>query len=363
MNGTQITNALVWLGPRQMEWQQVAAAALTPGQVRIEVQAVGICGSELSGYLGHNSLRVPPLVMGHEFSGVVQEVGAGAEAAAGDVLSVGDRVVVNPLLTCGECDFCLSGHDNLCEQRALIGAHLPGAFADSVVVPAAACLPLADSVDFLSGSLAEPLACAVRAVSLAAGGDALGGSASASPGGSGRGKSRGSLRVIGAGPIGLLCALVAKRSGFDEVSIYDPNEVRMALAARWGIAGSSQDASPANAAIDAVGLEATRKSAIAAVRRGGTAVFIGLHSPQAVFDGNDLARDEKVVRGCFAYTKSNFASAVALLEEELVPAVDEWVVVRDLSAGRASFEELTGPDPASVKIVLRPDGADWRLDA
>jgi len=338
-----------------MAWREVPRSDPAAGEVRVKVQAVGICGSELSGYLGHNSLRTPPLVMGHEFSGVVEEVGA--PAAAGP--AVGARVVVNPLIGCGECGDCRGGHENLCLQRALIGAHRAGAFADSVVVPAAACLPLPAAVDFLTGSLAEPLACAVRAVSLAAGGDA----------------SRRSLRIIGAGPIGLLCSLVAQNSGFDEVSVHDPNERRVALAVAWGSAGSSLDGDSAgssqgvaDAAIDAVGLEVTRQAALSAVRRGGTAVFVGLHAPQAAFDGNDLVRDEKVVRGCFAYTRHDFARAVALLEEGLVPPVEEWVTVRDLADGRACFEELTGPDPArtrpaNVKIVLRPSGADWRLEA
>ncbi|HZJ09475.1 MAG TPA: alcohol dehydrogenase catalytic domain-containing protein, partial [Trueperaceae bacterium] len=108
-------NALVWLGPREMALRETALPRLPADHVRLKVQAVGICGSELSGYLGKNSLRVPPLVMGHEFSGVVEEIGA-AVADVADV-AVGDRVVVNPLLTCGECGYCLSGHENLCQQR------------------------------------------------------------------------------------------------------------------------------------------------------------------------------------------------------------------------------------------------------
>lgn len=339
-----MNNALVWLGPQEMAWREIAEAPLEPGEVRLEVQAVGICGSELSGYLGHNSLRVPPLVMGHEFSGVVRELGPGAE------LSPGDRVVVNPLLTCGECDYCRGGLENLCAERALIGAHLPGAFAESAVVPAAACLPLSDEIDFLSGSLAEPLACAVRAVSLAIGGG-LGGAAG--------GGSSGSLHIIGAGPIGLLCGLVARHAGVGAVSIHDTNEERLALAAGWGLT-PEVPGTPVDAVIDAVGLEATRAAGIAAVRRGGTVVFIGLHSAQAAFDGNDLIRDEKVVKGCFAYTRADFARAVALLAEGLVPPPAEWVEVRDLADGGASFEELTGAAPSSVKIVLRPSGAEWR---
>lgn len=334
----QRMNALVWLGPREMQWREVPEAGLAAGEVRLRVEAAGICGSELSGYLGKNSLRVPPLVMGHEFCGVVVEVGEGVDMTAGD------RVVVNPLLSCGRCDPCRSGRENLCLERALIGAHRPGGFAERVVVPASACSPLPPALDFVAGALCEPLACAVRAVSLAA---------------SGR-PSPGSLHVVGAGPIGSLCALLGTSAGFEQVTIFDPNPARMAVAEAWGLTGSAEGQHAADAIIDAVGLEATRREAVAAVRRGGTVVFVGLHSPATAFDGNELVRDEKVVRGCFAYTRADFARALEILAEGFVPAPSGWVEVRELEGGRVSFEELTGPSPASLKIVLRLGGAKGR---
>jgi threonine dehydrogenase-like Zn-dependent dehydrogenase len=104
--------AIVWLGPREMELQDLAEPAPGEGEVLLRVGAVGICGSELSGYLGHNSLRVPPLVMGHEFAGEVVTRGAGVSE-----LAPGDRVIVNPLVSCGVCDRCRSGAENLCSRR------------------------------------------------------------------------------------------------------------------------------------------------------------------------------------------------------------------------------------------------------
>lgn len=100
---------VVWNGPRKMEVEELVEPVPGVGEVLLSVGAVGICGSELSGYLGENSLRVPPLVMGHEFSGTVAEVGQ-------DVASLrpGDRVVVNPLITCGVCPLCRRGLENLC---------------------------------------------------------------------------------------------------------------------------------------------------------------------------------------------------------------------------------------------------------
>lgn len=353
--------ALVWQGPRRMALERVPLPEPGPGEVRLRVAAVGICGSELSGYLGHNALRVPPLVMGHEFAGVVDEVGppgggdqdSGAAPAMSGVgtgvapgapeppraPAVGDRVVVNPLVSCGRCAYCASGRANLCRQRRLVGAHRPGAFAGAVVVPAASCLPLPEGVDLVTGSLAEPLACAVRAVRLAGAGP----------------DSR--VRVIGAGPIGLLCALVARHAGAAEVTVHDPNRSRAAVAASWGLDAPDAPPEPGEAVIDAVGLEATRRQALATLEPGGTAVFVGLHEASAAFDGNDLVREEKTVRGCFAYAPGDFARALALLGGGLLPARGDWLSVRALAEGKEAFDELVDTRPSVVKVVLRPEGA------
>lgn len=365
--------ALVWHGPRRMALERVPVPEPGPDEVRVRVAAVGICGSELSGYLGYNALRVPPLVMGHEFTGVVEAVGPGggvpAAAAGGGQAgvaasvdrgrgstppAVGTRVVVNPLVRCGACGYCRDGRANLCQERALVGAHRPGAFADTVVVPASACLELPDDVDFVLGSMVEPLACAVRATRLA-------------------GVDAGSrVRVLGAGPIGLLCALVAREAGARqagarevgaggagarEVTIHDPNRQRAAVASAWGLSAPDEGPEPGTVVIDAVGLEATRRQAVRTLERGGTAVFVGLHEPAAAFDGNDLVRDEKVVRGCFAYAPEDFERALSLLSSGLLPEPGPWLSVRNLADGQAAFDELIDTKPSVVKIVLRPEGA------
>lgn len=347
--------ALVWLGPRRMTLDGVALPEPGPGEVRVRVEAVGICGSELSGYLGHNALRVPPLVMGHEFAGVVDAVGsavaegAGASSEAGTgrrdaapagrsgAPVMGARVVVNPLLSCGHCGACRAGRANLCARRALVGAHRPGAFAEAVVVPANACLTLPDAVDAVAAAMVEPLACAVRATRLAGVGP----------------ETR--LRVLGAGTIGLLCALVARAAGAAEVSIVDPNRARVAVGEAWGLDAPTGAPDLGDAVIDAVGLEATRVRAVELLERGGTAVFVGLHEPSTRFDGNELVREEKVVRGSFAYAPDDFARALELITGGFLPPPGAWRSERPLAAGPASFEELIDGDPGVVKIVLRPE--------
>lgn len=327
--------ALVWHGPRAMTLEEVERPKPRAHEVRLHVDAVGICGSELSGFLGENALRVPPLVMGHEFAGTVDAVGTSVTD-----LQPGDRVVVNPLSSCGTCARCLAGVANLCDRRALIGAHVPGAFAEAVTVPAASCTPLPTGVDAVQASLAEPLACAVRAVRLAGNVEGM------------------RVRVIGAGPIGLFVALVARAERASHVTIHDPNRSRAALAEVWGI--EAPDAPPAtgDVVVDAVGRVATRSIALEALDRGGTAVFVGLHHPDTTFDANALVRDEKVVRGSFAYTPGDFAAAVEHLVLGTVPRYDDaWLSQRTLADGPAAFAELIDTQPPFAKIVLRPGRA------
>ena len=145
--------ALIWHGPRSITLGQIPEPESRPGHAIARVEAVGICGSELSGYLGESSIRKPPLVMGHEFCRRVEEV------PAGHGLVRGQRVTVNLLISCDECSACHRGAQNLCARREVIGAHRPGAFADLVAVPIGNCYPVFSEMPPATAALAEPLAC------------------------------------------------------------------------------------------------------------------------------------------------------------------------------------------------------------
>jgi L-iditol 2-dehydrogenase len=336
--------ALVWLGPRQMELVEVPRPAPGYGEVLLRVQAVGICGSELSGFLGHNSLRHPPLVMGHEFSGQVVECGKGVN------LIPGARVGVNPLVTCGHCAMCRRGLDNLCLSRSLVGAHRPGAFAEFVAVPARNCHALPDGIDYVGASLLEPLACSLRTVELAA----L--------------EPMERVVVLGAGAIGLLALCCARRAGAAAVAVVDTNPHRLALASAWGadrvIDAREEDPLVALAefsggdgvdvAIDAVGMTVTRRQAVRALRRGGRAVMIGLHEAESALEINEIVRNETTVLGSFGYTSLTFERALAMVVRGDVLPEPNWLEVRDLSTGPASFAELIDTPVSVAKIVLRP---------
>ncbi len=337
--------AVIWLGPRQMEVQEVSGPVPVAGEVTIKVEAVGICGSELSGYLGQNSLRVPPLIMGHEFSGRVEALG---EDMTG--LNVGDLVTVNPLITCGKCAFCQQGLENLCTQRKLIGAHRSGAFAEFVTVPAVNCIPLPSTFNVVSGSLAEPLACGVR---------------SALVGGVGQGSR---VLIIGAGTIGLMCLAAVRKAGGNVTLISDVHPGRLATAAAWG-AEATCDARTADTvtlahelteglgvdvAMDAVGSDVTRRTAVKAVRAGGSVVLVGLHAAESPFEANYMVRSEIHVTGSFAYTHANFAQAVEMLLAGDIQPSAQWLEERSLVDCAAAFAQLVDAPSAAAKIVLRP---------
>jgi threonine dehydrogenase-like Zn-dependent dehydrogenase len=339
--------ALVWEAPRTMVMRDQVMPAPGPDEALIKVAFAGICGSELSGYLGHNALRVPPLVMGHEFSGELVALGDGARAAS-PALAEGQLVTVNPMVTCGQCRFCHGGRSQLCPARKLIGAHRAGAFAEYVAVPVASVHPLPAGMSLHIGALAEPVAVAVRIAALAgplAGERAL---------------------IIGAGPIGLLALQTLLLAGAEQVFVSDLEPARLEMAAALG--GSVVDARSEDAVqhirahteqegvaltVDAVGTARTRAQCVAATRSAGRLILSGLHEESSQMPAAEIIRREITVQGCFCYTDADFARAVALLDQGAV-RLDPWVVEEPLAAGGGWFERLIDAPGAVAKVLLTP---------
>ena len=336
--------AAIWQGPRAMTVEEIPRPEAAADEILLRIGFAGICGSELSGYLGQNSLRRPPLIMGHEFTGTIAAVGASVTD-----FGVGERVTVNPMVPDGTCVMCRNGHENLCLNRSLIGAHRPGAFAEYVAVPAKAAYRLPDTLDDLTGTLVEPLACAVRAVSLA-------------------GVTVGSRVVImGAGPIGLMALAVARRAGASMLAIVDVNPARLAVARGWGathainpaaddlaaIVGAATGGLGCDCAIDAVGLPVTRRQAVAAVRPDGRAIFLGLHEDETSLPINTIVRSEISIQGSFCYSQRNFTAAIDLLADGFLPDPESWLTIRGLDETDASFAQLIDAPADITKIVLR----------
>jgi threonine dehydrogenase-like Zn-dependent dehydrogenase len=310
-----------------------------PGEVLVKVTRVGICGSELQGYLGRNSLRKPPLVMGHEFAGVV------ARAAGG--FSEGTRVTVNPLYSCGTCGYCTHGRENLCASRGLIGVHRPGAFAEFVVVPEGCLYVLPEALDDTKASLAEPVAVGMRAIRLGA----------VRPGSH--------VVIFGFGSLGLSAFWAARQAGAEKIAVVDVNPYRLGEAKAQGaddvvdartvsvsaLIGIFANESRPEVAIDAVGNQSVRAQAIRVVRNGGIVVFLGLHEDESLLPVNEMVRREVEARGCFAYTKGDFQAALDLLSEGEYP-VGSWLQEYPLSDGAMAFRRLLEPEVEAIKIVL-----------
>lgn len=339
--------ALVWQAARQMIMQNEPEPKATGDEIVIRVGHAGICGSELSGYLGHNALRVPPLIMGHEFAGEIVELGPLVPQLRSD-LQVGALVTVNPLWYCGDCPACRAGVNQLCVNRRLLGAHLPGAFAQFVSAPAKLAHLLPEGMDTRSGALTEPAGCAVRIAELAgtvADTDCL---------------------VIGAGPIGLLSLQMLRFQGAARVFIAELDAARLNMGVDLGgIPLQPQDVDPVAAvldatagagvtvAVDAVGTAQTREQCVAAARASGTIILSGLHEETSAMPVANMIRSEIVARGSFAYTPANFARGLELLAESAL-RLDPWIHEAPLAEGGLWFERLIEAPGAVAKVLLTP---------
>lgn len=340
--------SLVWEAPRRMDMREQADPTPAAGEVIIEVAYAGICGSELSGYLGHNALRVPPLVMGHEFAGTVVAT-SNAATASGKTLETGQHVAINPMVYCGTCRYCAAGTVHLCANRSLIGASRPGAYARYVAVPGKMVLPLNDGYSLRIAALTEPAAVAVHIGEIAgniAGDDVL---------------------IVGAGPIGLLALQVLLANGARQVFISDLGAERLAMAEQLGgialdphscdVIGTVRDATSgygAAVAIDAVGTAQTRATCVAGLRSAGVCVFSGLHEETSAVPASDIIRREIVVRGSFCYTPANFDRAIDDLAHGAL-RLDPWIIEAPLRDGGMWFDRLLEAPGNVAKVLLVPE--------
>jgi alcohol dehydrogenase len=326
--------ALVYTKPLEVTYREEPDPAAPAGEALVRVDAVGICGSDMHGYHGHDPRRVPPLVLGHEAAG---EIVAGR--------GKGRRVVLNPLVTCGRCDYCLGGRANLCSERKLIGMNRQGAFAELIAMPEGNLLDVPAGMSATAAALTEPAATALHAMH-------LGLRALARP------LSEAPVLVLGGGSVGLLSALWAQAMGGRRVLLGETNALRRASVGEAGVeaydpAATQPDHDAFDLVIDAVGAATTRQTAIRAARPGGVFVHIGLMGSTGETDWRKITLQEVTVIGTYTYTAVDLtASATALHEGRLGKLA--WVEERPLSEGARAFADLDHGRAAAAKIVLRP---------
>lgn len=330
--------ALVYTGTEQTEYREELAPEPGPGEALVEVEAVGICGSDMHAWHGHDPRRVPPLILGHEASGRVLEGGSPETPS-------GTRVALNPLIACGACAPCQSGRSNLCPNREMVGMRRPGAFAERVAIPVRNLIPVPDGLDPAHAALTEPCATAWHGLVLAA---------------------RASWRplpecralVIGGGSVGLLAALILSAWGARSLRLAETNPLRRETVAKAGIEtfdpiAHSAAAESVDLVFDAVGAQATRAAAIAAVKPGGVIAHVGLLDWAGELDARTLTLSEITFLGIYTYTDADLRASLAALADGRLGDLD-WVERRALSDGSQAFHDLNANRTPAAKIVLTP---------
>jgi threonine dehydrogenase-like Zn-dependent dehydrogenase len=262
---------------------------------------------------------------------------------------VGTRVAVNPLLSCGACPDCRAGHEQTCRRRTSIGVNLGqrGGFAQWVSVPARNVVPLADSVSFAVGALAEPLAVGLRAAAVA------------DPG------AGQPLLVLGGGTIGLCTLLACRVRGADPVFVTDVAPHKLAMIAQFG--GQPRDSRSTDlialgqaategrgfaAIIDAVAVSGTIRTALPALAPGGTLTLVGLATPTIEVSLYDLVPQERVIRSAYSYSAAEYRQAVEWLNTGQVDVAGLVEARCPLADAPAMFARLAAGQVEAVKVVI-----------
>jgi 2-desacetyl-2-hydroxyethyl bacteriochlorophyllide A dehydrogenase len=320
-------------GVRDVRIEDLAKPDVGPDDALVRVAYAGICGSDLHVYAKGMFGIVPPMTMGHEFSGVVEAVGDEV-----DSLCPGDHVIGDPRLGCERCEWCRRGEYHLCAELAFVGEAMPGSYAEYIVLPERRLVPVSASLDLQLAALVEPTAVAVHAVDLVA-----------TPG-------QQTAGIVGAGPIGLLTLVVAlTRSGW-QVRVADKIARRRELASALGAHEVFEDMDAAgerwaDVVFEAAGRPATLAGGVRWLRPGGHMALIGIYEDPVTFDPTDVVVKEGRLVGVSAYGRQDLVAAAVLLENHA--AMARRVVAEVLPLERAAEGlERSRSGTADGKVLL-----------
>lgn len=341
--------ALVLAEYNRFEVCEVPKPRISAEEVLIEVKACGICGSDVHGMDGSTGRRKPPLIMGHEASGVITEVG---EAVQG--WHVGQRVTFDSTVYCGRCHFCCRGAVNLCDNRQVLGVscdefHRNGAFAQLVAVPALILVAIPDAVSFEQAAMAEPVSIAVHAVARLP----L--------------ERDDTVVVIGSGVIGLLIIEALRARGCGKIIAVDVKRERLELAGRLGadhcISPEDTDVISevqrltkgrgADTAIEAVGLAATVGTALRVVRKGGSVGLVGNLTPVVELPLQTVVTRELTLLGSCA-SRGEYRQCLEMIARGEI-RVDPLISgVATLEEAADWFLRLRSGKENLIKVLVRP---------
>ena len=342
--------ALVLREYRQLKLEEVPTPIPAPDEVLVQVQACGICGSDIHGFDGSTGRRIPPIIMGHEAAGVVTSLGTEVSR-----FKIGDRITFDSTISCGKCFFCRSGRINLCDARCVLGVSCGdyrrhGAFAEFVTVPERICYRIPDSLSFEHASMIEAVAVAVHAASRAAAGT-------------------GDVAVIvGAGMIGMLVIQAIRLADCSQIIAVDLNDSRLQLALAMGATCALNahrtdvpaevsrltDGRGADVVLEVVGARATVKTAIACARKGGTVTLVGNLTPEVPISLQSVVTRELSIAGSCA-SNGEYPACLRLMENGDIQVGQLISATAALRDGAAWFERLYGGEAGLMKVIIQPN--------
>lgn len=345
--------AAVWHGHKDLRIENVKEPQVKKDYVKIKVDYAGICGTDRHEYVGPNFIpvekphrltgRVAPLIIGHEFSGTIVELG---ENVSG--YSVGDRVTANGSLTCKECEMCRSGRYNVCKKLGFLGVGEDGAFAEYVLVEAARLFKIPDTVTQRQAVLAEPLACGIHATNIV--GDV-------------EGKT---VVVIGPGIIGLSAFFAAKLKGAAKILVVGIGTDRKELIEKNGgeyfdtangdlleYVEKWTDGNLADLVYECVGIQPTLNNAIVITKPGGKIMVMGVFEKPPVVDLNTLQEAERTILTSQAHI-DEIATALEYIRDGKIDT--EELVTGEVTLDNLvedGFEELIKHPAENIKVIIK----------
>lgn len=338
--------ALYYVGDKAMELREVDRPVRKGNEYLIEVKSNGICGSDFEGYMGKTGRRTAPMIMGHEFSGVV------SQAPQGGKFAVGTKVVVFPKPYCGVCDLCKKGMVNVCPEGICMGVlDFNGSMCEYVSIEEKYLLPF-DGISFNEAAFTEPLAVAYRSVHKIS--DQQLAEAEYTV-------------VIGAGTIGLLALALLKYRGAKNIIISDATEFRLDVARKLGadftINPRTNDFTEEIAritkrkgcdfAIEAVGIAPTAANSLECLKIGGTAIWIGNAQKMVEVNMQKIVTKELTIKGNYVYDLDGFADSLRLLQERKIDIMPLMTHIYKLEEGVQAFKDLeNNRDGKMLKVML-----------
>ena len=302
--------AAVYHGPGDLRVEEVPVRKLKDNEVKIQVKYCGICGTDIHIFHGDGGCCdvTPPLVPGHEFSGVVAEVGAGVKT-----VKVGDRVTGDPNDMCGECYFCKNGMQHFCKNNIGIGTTVDGGFAEYVIMREKQVYKVSDDLSFIEAAMTEPISCCLHGIDLC------------------NIKAGDTVLVIGGGPIGMMMMQLAKNAGASKVIMSEPVEEKREQALKLGATKTidplhedveavlAEYCENVNVVIECVGNVHTQADAVRFAGKGATIMYFGLAAPEESFPirPDDIFKKELHITSSYINPYS-FERAIQILESGTV---------------------------------------------